>query len=341
MKVAVNFRLIGYTLHMLIWGGLLMLPYFVSDAANGYRIGNLPGVFFTETVFINMAIFYANALWLYPKLYNKSYWWLYIISSILIITGSVQLKFYTIMLWFPLMMKLTAIYRYVYAPSVVVFAISIIYRRIIDNIRTDREQKEKQAEQLSTELKFLRSQISPHFLFNTLTNLVSLARKKSDHLEESLIMLSDLIRYMLYDTQGKKVELSKEVNYLNSYIKLQKLRFGNNIQVDYSVELGDKVTGYAIEPMLLIPFVENAFKHGTGYLEYSYIYIRLAVKQGSLIFEVQNKFDANVETSKDESSGIGLANVKTRLDMLYKNNYSLTINNIDNLFGIILILKLV
>jgi len=328
-------------LHLLIWGGLLAVPYFVSDAANGYKIGNLPGLFFTETVLINMVIFYANAMWLYPKLYNRSYWWLYIIISILLVTGSVQLKLYTVTLWFPFMMKMPAIYRYVYAPSVVIFVISIIYRRIIDNIRFEREQKEKQAEQLLTELKFLRSQISPHFLFNTLTNLVSLARKKSDRLEESLIMLSDLIRYMLYDTQGQKVELRKEINYLNSYIALQNLRFGNDVKVDCSIELNDEDINYTIEPMLLIPFVENAFKHGTGYLEYPYINIKLSVKQGSLIFEVQNNFDADVETSKDENSGIGLANVKTRLNMLYKNNYSLKISNSDNLFGIILILKLI
>ena len=271
-------------LHLLIWGGLLSVPYFVSDAANAYRIGNLPGLFFTETVLINMVIFYANALWLYPKLYNRSYWWLYIILSILLVSGSVQLKFYTITLWFPFMMKMAAIYRYVYAPSVVVFVISIIYRRIIDNIRFERDQKEKQAEQLLTELKFLRSQISPHFLFNTLTNLVSLARKKSDRLEESLIMLSDLIRYMLYDTQGQKVELKKEINYLNSYIALQKLRFSNDVKVDCAMELDEEDISYTIEPMLLIPFVENAFKHGTGYLEHPYIYIKLSVKQGSLVF---------------------------------------------------------
>ncbi|WP_431217545.1 sensor histidine kinase [Puia sp. P3] len=124
---------------------------------------------------------------------------------------------------------------------------------LVDRFRAEREQKERQATELLTELKFLRSQISPHFLFNVLTNLVSLARKKSDSLEPALIKLSELLRYMLYDTQGKKVPLQTEVEYLNNYLDLQRLRFGNDVDIDSRIEADDEAMAYTIEPMLLIP----------------------------------------------------------------------------------------
>jgi len=341
MKVAIKVRYIHITLHVLIWSAILLLPYFVSTAASGYAIGSIPGLFFTEAGIIHLAIFYINALYLYPRFYNRRFWLLYIISSVLLIFGSFWLKHHIMVEWFPELPKDLSVYKFVFPPSIVVFIISLIYCRIVDSIRTEREQKEKQATQLLTELKFLRSQISPHFLFNVLTNLVSLARKKSDKLEQSLIMLSDLMRYMLYDAQGKKVALQKEIEYLSSYIELQKLRFGNDVQVNSRIELDKEDDLYTIEPMLLIPFVENAFKHGVGYNEQPQIDIELSVNRGQMIFEVRNKFEDEPVTSKDENSGIGLANVRSRLNLLYKDNYTLTINNSDDLFHITLTLKLV
>src|SRR5205085_7019396 len=112
---------------------------------------------------------------------------------------------------------------------------------------------------LKSELSFLRSQISPHFMFNVINNIVALARKKSDLVEPSLIQLSQLMRYFLYDSNAEKVPLEKEVKYLENYIALQQQRIGNNI---IKLNISGVHGGYEIEPMLLIPFVENAFKHG-------------------------------------------------------------------------------
>ncbi|CAL1516449.1 histidine kinase [Chitinophaga sp. MM2321] len=339
LKANIRYRHIMIALHVLIWSMLLLLPYFVSTADNDYRVGPIPGLFFTLAGFIHIIIFYGNAYLLYPRLLNWRYWWLYIIAAVLLLVGSFQLKYHIMAAWFPELLKNVGAYKFVFGPSVVVFIISIIYRKIIDRARFEKEQKEKQAAQLSTELKFLRSQISPHFLFNVLTNLVSLARKKSDRLEPSLIKLSDLMRYMLYDSQGKKVAVTKEITYLNSYIELQKLRFGNDVKIDNNIVLDESADHCNIEPMLLIPFVENAFKHGVG-LKDPWINIKLTVKDGGLLFEVLNQYDNEPGESKDDSSGIGLLNVKSRLDLLYKNNYTLTINNDDNLFHITLTLKL-
>jgi LytS/YehU family sensor histidine kinase len=195
------------------------------------------------------------------------------------------------------------------------------------------------AEQLSIKLKFLRSQISPHFIFNVLTNLVSLARKRSEQLEPALIMLSDLMRYMLYESDEKKVPLSREIAYLKSYIELQKLRFGDAVLIETDIDLAQSDIRQHIEPMLLIPFVENAFKHGMG-VDNPLIQIRLAANDGTLAFDVKNRFNDDENNSKDTSSGIGLENVRTRLTLLYPKMHELQVNKQDNLFHIHLTLRL-
>lgn len=329
MKVLNNkYGLTTAGIHVLIWSILLLLPYIVSTPANDYKIGPIPGLFFTISGLIHMGIFYSNAFFFYPRLINK--WWWYIPTAILLLIASFWLKYHILAYWFPDVLKDVTAYKFIFAPSVGIFIISIIYRRIINKIRYEKVQAQRRTEQLSTELKFLRSQISPHFLFNVLTNLVSLARKKSDQLESSLIMLSDLMRYMLYDTQGKKVPVTKEIGYLQSYIELQKLRFGSEVAINTLIEVeGD----YTIEPMLLIPFVENAFKHGIAQIN-----IQLSVKNGQLTFDVTNRFDHENAISKDENSGIGLTNVRTRLDLLYKDRHTLLIREEDHLFHVTLTL---
>ena len=259
------------------------------------------------------------------------------VSAILLIIFSVSVKFYILSSWFP--DDLQDARSHVLFPSVLVFIVSVFYSITVDRIRAEKLQKENEAMQLGMELKFLRSQISPHFLFNILTNLVSLARKKSDHLETSLLMLSGLMRYMLYDA-GKKISLQQEVEYLESYIALQKLRFGRDVKIVFNIELSHEETNYSIEPMLLIPFVENAFKHGTGYLDQPFIDINLTVKEGVLAFQVKNKFDRETDASKDESSGIGLSNVRSRLSLLYPGRHDLVIHTDKSLFSINLTLKL-
>ncbi len=341
MKVSLKSKHITIALHVMIWGMLLLLPYFVSSAHNGYKVGNLPWAYFTFSDLIHIAVFYTNAFYLIPKFLNRRRWWTYLLCGFLLILASVEIKMLVQTIFFSESKKEFTTYRFTILPSIGMFVISSIYRVILDRIRFEREQKERQASELATELKFLRSQISPHFLFNVLTNLVSLARKRSDQLEPSLIMLSDLMRYMLYDTQGKKVELGTEIEYLNSYVELQKLRFGNDVEITNNIEVDEKDRTHLIEPMLLIPFVENAFKHGVGFTDKPRIDIRLSVDQGNMRFEVQNTFDRTFAGGKEESSGLGLNNVVSRLNLLYEGHYTLSIRELDNLFYITLTLNLV
>jgi sensor histidine kinase YesM len=337
MKLAIRYWFI--TLQVLIWAVILSLPFVVSTG-KGNGIDGIPALFLTYVTMINMAIFYLHAYWIFPAFFNRRNWWVYILTTLLLVIGSFQLKWYILSAGYPEVARRVSTYRFIFPSSVAFFILSFFYRLMIDRFRTEREQKERQATELLTELKFLRSQISPHFLFNVLTNLVSLARKKSDSLEPALIKLSELLRYMLYDTQGKKVPLQTEVEYLNNYLDLQRLRFGNDVEIDSRIDADGEAMAYTIEPMLLIPFVENAFKHGVGYSGRPGIVLRLSVAYKTLTFEVRNKYEPEPAEAKDESSGIGLGNVLSRLNLLYRNKYTLSINDANGVFHIVLTLQL-
>lgn len=208
-------------------------------------------------------------------------------------------------------------------PYILILACSVAYRMVIDRIRSERRTKERENEHLKTELLLLRSQINPHFMFNVLNNMVSLARKGSDQLEPSLIKLSSLMRYMYFEATDDKVLLSKEIDYIESYIDIQEQRFMGSVTVKTALQHNRE--SYLIEPMLLIPFVENAFKHGTGLIDNAEIDIKLRVREGSLYFFVGNRFSVDEKEEKDKTTGIGLVNVKRRLTLLYGDRYHLDI----------------
>ncbi len=223
-------------------------------------------------------------------------------------------------------------------PCLFFLACSTAWTMFRNKVSADRLSKEKETLNLKTELAFLRSQVSPHFMFNVLNNMVALARKKSDLLEPSLIKLSSLLRYMLYETDEEKVLLDKEVEYLKSYIDLQIQRFGNKIKVEACLQ--DVNGSYLVEPMLLIPFVENAFKHGTAAYNNGEINIKLTAKDNLLHFRVSNAYTKNIEEIKDKTSGIGLQNVKRRLNLLYDKMHRLIITDENNRHTVDLQLKL-
>ncbi|PJJ83258.1 sensor histidine kinase [Mucilaginibacter auburnensis] len=232
--------------------------------------------------------------------------------------------------------------RYMYLDllsPLIAILLSVCYRIIIDNRAKQQLLKERETAHLKSELTFLRSQISPHFIFNVLNNLVALARKKSDALEPAIVSLSQLMRYMLYESDDAKVLLGKEVEYIKSFISLQMLRFRDTVKTNLNVE--GNIDFYAIEPMLLIPFVENAFKHGTGTLETAVIDISLSVNEEKRImhFNVTNDVGP-ADDSKDSNSGIGIANVRRRLAILYPNKHELTISNTPDKFTVDLTIHL-
>jgi two-component system, LytTR family, sensor kinase len=201
-------------------------------------------------------------------------------------------------------------------------------RLVGDKNKRDRELRERENEALKSELSFLRSQISPHFLFNIMNSIVSMSRVKPELVEPTLIQLSQLMRYMLYESDEKKVPIEKEIDYLENYISLQKMRFGTAILVLIDKKVGENAqntegSNFLIEPMLLIPFVENAFKHGVGMIRQPIIKIDIELDANRLIFNVVNKFNKDSEEEKDFDSGIGLKNVKRRLELVYGHKHTL------------------
>ncbi|SEM13714.1 Histidine kinase [Aquimarina amphilecti] len=192
-------------------------------------------------------------------------------------------------------------------------------------------------EKIETELIQLRNQVHPHFLFNTLNTLYGLIIKKSNTAETAVLKLSKLMRYMLYEANTPKVSLKKEIEYLKNYVDLEKLRFDNSIDISFNSE-SDK--DYKISPFLLIPFVENAFKHGTSSSNKSWIVINIFTKKKELILRVENSKFSSTNTQHDSIGGIGFNNVKKRLQLLYPNKHSLKIEDNELSYEVILKLNL-
>jgi hypothetical protein len=193
--------------------------------------------------------------------------------------------------------------------------------------KSEQQREALKVENLNAELKFLKSQINPHFLFNCLNTIYSLAHKHSAQTEHAIVKLSTIMRYMIYDSNEDKVQLQQELQYLEDYIDIQRLRLPDDIVVDYAVQ-GNPV-GLKIEPMLLVPFVENAFKHGISYAEPSFIAIALAIERNQVRLVVENsRFRKRVA----EKGGIGLQNVRKRLELLYTGDHDLEITESENQF---------
>ena len=193
-------------------------------------------------------------------------------------------------------------------------------------------QTQLQANHLSTEIKFLKSQINPHFLFNTLNNLFSMAQGKgNDELADGISKLSGMMRYMLYDSNAERVPLSKEISYLEECITLNKLRYADE-EVIVTFDQGGPIADSRIAPMLFIPFVENAFKYGVAIGQKSAIQIAIAVSGEKLNFSCVNADLCSIRKMEMEISGIGLENVRRRLELVYPAKHRLKINKEDGKF---------
>jgi len=181
-----------------------------------------------------------------------------------------------------------------------------------------------------SELALLRSQVNPHFLFNTLNNIDALIRKDPDKASDSVLKLSGIMRYFIYEANTEKVPLQKEVDYLESFIELQRLRYKNTSFISYT--RSGETEGIMIAPMLFVPFVENAFKHGTRRSLIPGISISLAITPGKVRLEVWNYFEGNGNGNNHIGPGIGLVNVEKRLQLLYPDRHNLEIVKKDDRF---------
>lgn len=334
-------------LHVAAWVLLFSLPYLLRPPYNPNEPAHpqpenptVSFIIYRISDLMLIGFFYLNALLLIPRLLYKKMYTLYTFSIIVCFAGYVLL-YWLLTVTFTNVDKSFIFRKHLFFCTFIflfILACSIAYKTIRDKIISDNLAKEKENEYLKTELSLLRSQVSPHFMFNVLNNMVALARKQSDQLEPSLIKLSSLMRYMLYETDEEKVSLEKETEYLQSYIDLQQQRFSKKVIINVVMHPADKL--YDIEPMLLIPFVENAFKHGTGMIEQAQIDIDLKAEKNILYFTVRNKYDPVSVEIKDKASGIGLVNVQRRLNLLYRHHHSLHITKNAGVFVVSLQINL-
>jgi len=191
-------------------------------------------------------------------------------------------------------------------------------------------------EQITTELQLLKAQVHPHFLFNTLNNIYSFSLERSPKTPGLILKLSSLLSYMLSDCKTEQVRLQKEIEIMKNYIDLERERYGNKIEIAWNVE--GEIKDKFIAPLLLLPFLENAFKHGTSeQIEKSWLSVDISVKQDILRCKITNSKNEHVPYSE---KGIGVANVKKRLEFIYPGNYELNLNDEGRFFVVALLVNL-
>lgn len=199
--------------------------------------------------------------------------------------------------------------------------IKLLYR----SLRDEQQMEELKRQNLQAEMDYLRYQINPHFFMNTLNNIHALIDIDTEYAKSAVIELSKMMRYVLYESGSETISLKKDIQFIENYIELMRIRYDSSIDIclDYPATIPNKV---AIPPLLLIVFVENAFKHGVSYNHASFIHIRIGYRDDAVTAVISN---SRHEKSRPGTTGIGLENVKKRLALIYQDNYTLSIDDSD------------
>ena len=330
-------------LHIVIW-----VFFIVTSLLQFYESPfTINSQFFIQWI-IGILVFYVNYFYLVPRLLLQKKYVHYFVWILVLVAVCMCIRWYFFAPEFPPIrrtMPLPKIYdanghpiravRSIMGKEPIFFklvpalfylfiiAVSAIIKTLSEFYNNQQNKLLSEAQKKSTELIYLRKQTNPHFLFNALNSIYSLAYKKSEMVPDAIITLSELMRYMLYETDNKTVQLEKEINYIKNYIALQKLRL-NNIENVY-LNIHGETKNKFIEPLLLISFIENAFKYGTDYKGTASVRIRIVIdnEKDLLDFWVENKIEKH--DTDPENSGIGMTNIKSRLQLLYPGAHKLTV----------------
>lgn len=299
------------------------------------------GVPFAENLleaFINVlfygAIVYVNIFYLFPKFMitgKIGTYLLLLFASVMMITPMKTLTFYGVKaVDTTITMFMEKNLNNFFLSIFFMACASSIYKIINDWASQRREKVDLQRQTLRSELNFLRSQINPHFLFNTLNSLYALTLKKSDKAPEIVLRLSEMMRYMLYECNERYVPLEKEINYISNYLELEKIRHKGKCDIEF--EMIGAVGNQKIAPLLFIPFIENSFKHGlNSQIIDGFVDIILNIKDDSVAMNIKNsKSEAKPKAPSKISGGVGLVNVRRRLNLLYPERYDLKLTESPN-----------
>jgi two-component system LytT family sensor kinase len=212
-----------------------------------------------------------------------------------------------------------------------------VIRHIYNYVKLKNAEQQLRIEKQVAELSYLRSQTNPHFLFNTLNNIYSLARDKSDTAPESILRLSKILRFMLYETSGAFISVDQELKIVSDYIALEKLRYDESLSINFNYDVEDMKQ--SLPPLLLIPLVENAFKHGASETRGNpFVDIHLSIRNRQLAFVVKNSAEENRE-ERVAKENIGLSNLRRQLQLLY-TDYNLSVQHVDSVFNAVLKINL-
>jgi sensor histidine kinase YesM len=331
-------------LHLVYW----ILAWFFLNLFFGYgELLNRFSMYYSLFILlITAGVTYWTVYYLIPRYLFKGKYGLFIIYLIFTIIVSLDLELITVWLFLIYVEKFQLLMldyntRDIYSLLAGTYFIVFLSVGIKLTEYLFYEQNRKQAalkEKIETELKLLKSQIHPHFLFNTLNNIYALTLQKSDQAPDAIIKLSELLDYLIYHGENEQVSLVKEIELIEHYMELEKLRYGNRLQASFE-KTGDPLD-VMIAPVLLLPFVENAFKHGISQSrDKVWLKIHLEISNRSIIFHIENSKPAT-PAKEVIPGGIGLENLKRRLEILYENRYSLEILDKEDIYTVRLNLKL-
>ena len=322
--------------HCLIW-----IFFLVITAVQSYaRLSTIPNAFYILN-FTFIAVFYLNYLVLIPQFLLNKKIILYIIISLGIIISifflmKSSLKFSLRPPFsqgdFNPNFRRSRENNFNLRPPILLllfFALSTCVKLVAEWYKSEKERTIAASQKVNSELSFLKAQLNPHFLFNTLNSIYSLANKKSDDTTVAIVTLSELMRYMIYEANEDYICLEKEIEYIKNYISLQLLRLKDSSGVKINVH-GN--LNYKIEPLLLISFIENAFKYGTDYKGKTDITIKISTNDDQLHLTVYNL--SSLQNALNKDSGIGLENIQNRLNLLYPNAHTLEISNTKKSFEV-------
>lgn len=334
--------------HILFWTIYLLLNGIAWTTVDvSYLQSSQQGLLFLP---VKMIVAYLNFYWLMPAyLFKKRYAkYALLIVTFMVLGGIIQHILFNLYSTGTYNIQsigsrpnqmLLILFRYVVPINSILFFTSMI--KMLQQWYLQQAKSETLAkEKIGAELDFLKAQVHPHFLFNTLNNLYSLTLKQSDLAPKVVLKLSELLNYMLYEASEKEVLLSREIDHFSNYIEIERIRYGNRL--DLSLNISGEIYEKSIQPLILLPFIENSFKHSlSNELEKAWITIDLKIKNNILAFKVENSKGPSVrEPDTLQPNGIGLVNVKRRLELLYPGKYDLNIQDENEYFAIDLKLQL-
>jgi len=352
-SISFSDKWIKVTLHTIVWAIVIIFAVYLHSSFGGGNVLRLYG-FFLHTV-SSAIIFYIGYLWLVPRYFvqNKQLTYILILIAFILVTHYIATYIERTFLYDPVadakfreaMKMLNGKDEGPKNGDVFGFLSHLITSLLLSGFaiglgvmeklkQNEKKQKELEKEKLNSELAFLKNQVSPHFFFNTLNNIYSLIGIDGPTAQDSVLKLSKLMRYLLYESEHGETQMSHEIDFMNNYIDLMKLRLSPRVEllIDFPNEFSD----FTIPPLLFVPFVENAFKHGVSHRDRSFIHLRMTIDNDQINFVSENSIGKSSQPGDMQHSGIGLENVKKRLHLLFPDTHELTIEQNETVFRIIL-----